>query len=888
MSIDNEYPTVAGTPTSKGSSTMMKINVNGKDYSVTDEKPLLSVLREEIGMLSVKEGCDDATCGTCVVIANGKLVKSCSRKASTFENQLIITTEGLSEREKDVYVEAFGEAGAVQCGFCIPGMVMAGKTLLDKNPDATRDDVAKSIRLDICRCTGYKKIEDAILSAGKMFRDEKEITESTARIRMTDRAHRPDAAEKTLGTGLFADDIRLEGMVHAKALRSKYPRALVNSIDTSKAAAHPDCIAILTADDVPENKIGHIVNDWDVMIHVGDITRYVGDALALVATAEEDKLDEILALIEVDYTELEPVTTPQDALRSDAPLIHERGNVCAVEHLTRGDVHGALAKSAHVVTRKFKVPWQEHAFLEPECAVAEPVEDGLRLYTSSQSVYDEQREVSRMLKLPPEKVRSSATLVGGAFGGKEDMSVQHHAALMAWHTKKPVKVKFSRQESLDYHVKRHPMDMEFTVGCDEKGHLTALRAVIISDTGAYASLGGPVLQRACTHAGGPYNFQNVDILGLAMHTNNPVSGAFRGFGVTQSLFAMEGCVNELAEMCGLDPWEIRYLNVVRPGDELPNGQIVDEAVGIAECLESLKGDFYKYPKAGLAIGIKNTGVGVGLVDTGRCTLSVEDGKVHIRTSASCMGQGIGSVVEHMLSETVDINPDRIVFELPDTARTPDSGTSTGSRQTLLTGEAVRRAAEQLRDALAEVGSIDRLEGREFFGEFSPPTDPMGSSKPNPVSHVAYSFGAQLVVLNAEGEVEKVIAVYDVGTVVNQQAAEGQIEGGVVMGLGYALTEEFKVEGGYPKTRFGQLGLIRSNKTPEIEVRFVKSPGLVPYAYGAKGIGEICLIPTAPACAQAYYNRDGKRRYSLPLEDTYYRQTRPAKVAAPLDTDSTNG
>jgi aldehyde oxidoreductase len=804
-------------------------------------------------------------------------VKSCSRKASTFQDQEITTTEGLSEREKEVYVEAFGETGAVQCGFCIPGMVMAGKVLLDKNPDATREDVTKGIRLNVCRCTGYKKVEDAILSAGQMLRDGKEITIPNARIRMTDRAHRPDAAEKTLGTGLFADDIRLEGMIHAKALRTRYPRALVNAIDTSKARRHPDCIAVLTAEDVPENKIGHIVNDWDVMIRAGDTTRYVGDALALVATADEGKLDEILALIEVDYTELKPVTTPQDALRADAPLIHEGGNVCAVEHLKRGDVRGALAGSAHVVTHKFKVPWQEHGFLEPECAVAEPVGDGLRLYTSSQSVYDEQREISRMLKMPTEQVRSSATLVGGGFGGKEDMTVQHHAALMAWHTQKPVKAKFSRQESLDYHVKRHPVDMEFTVGCDAKGRLTGLRAVLISDTGAYASLGGPVLQRACTHAGGPYNFQNVDILGLAMYTNNPVSGAFRGFGVAQSLFAMEGCVNELAEKCGLDAWEFRYLNAVRPGDELPNGQIVDEAVGIVECLDSLKGDFYQHPGAGLAIGIKNTGLGVGLVDTGRCLLSVEDGKVHIRTSASCMGQGVGSVVEHMLSETVDLTPDRIVYEMPDTARTPDSGTSTGSRQTLLTGEAVRRAAEQLRDALARVERLDQLEGQEFSGEFSPQTDPMGTSLPNPVSHVAYSFGAQLVVLDDSGQVEKVITAFDVGTVVNQQAAEGQIEGGVVMGLGYALTEEFKVEDGYPKTRYGQLGLIRSNKTPEIEVRFVRSPGLVPYAYGAKGIGEICLIPTAPACAQAYYNRDGKRRYSLPLEDTYYKQALPLKA-----------
>ncbi len=866
----------------------MKITVNGQDYSVTDELPLLSVLRDEIGMLSVKEGCDDATCGTCLVIAGGKLVKSCSRKASTFEDQEIVTTEGLSQREQEVYVEAFGETGAVQCGFCIPAMVMAGKALLDKNPDATRDDVSKGIRLDVCRCTGYKKIEEAILLAGQMLRDDKEVHGSNARIRISDRAHRPDAAEKTLGTGLFTDDIRLDGMIHAKALRTKYPRALINAIDTSKARAHPDCLAVLTADDVPENKIGHIVNDWDVMIRVGDTTRYVGDALALVATADEAKLDEILALIEVDCTELVPITTPQDALRADAPMIHERGNVCAVEHVSRGDVRGSLAGSAHVVTRKFTVPWQEHGFLEPECAVAEPVGEGLRLYTSSQSVYDEQREISRMLKLPPEQVRSTATLVGGGFGGKEDMTVQHHAALMAWHTKKPVKVKFSRQESLDYHVKRHPMDMEFTVGCDQSGRLTALRAILISDTGAYASLGGPVLQRACTHAGGPYNFQNVDILGLAMYTNNPVSGAFRGFGVAQSLFAMEGCVNELAEMCGLDPWEFRFLNVVRPGDELPNGQIVDEAVGIVECLESLKGDFYEHPEAGLAIGIKNTGLGVGLTDTGRCLLSVEDGKVHIRTSASCMGQGIASVAEHMLSETVDLTPDQIVFELPDTARTPDSGTSTGSRQTLLTGEAVRRAAEQLRDALAEVEGLDQLEGREFFGEFSPPTDPMNSTKANPVSHVAYSFGAQLVLLDDQGAVDRIITAFDVGTVVNQQAAEGQIEGGVVMGLGYALTEKFTVEGGYPKTRYGQLGIFRSNRTPQIEVRFVSSPGLVPYAYGAKGIGEICLIPTAPACAQAYYKRDGKRRYRLPLEDTYYRQARPAKLQAPPENESTIG
>lgn len=852
---------------------MTTINVNGRDYPVSGDKSLMAVLRDEVGTLSVKEGCDDSTCGTCLVVAGGKLVKACSRKAATFEGQQIVTTEGLSEREKDVYVHAYGETGAVQCGFCTPAMVMASKVILEKNPDPSREEITKGLRLDICRCTGYRQIVDAVELAGSMLREDTEVVPSGERIRMSDRAHRPDVADKVLGTGKFADDVRLPGMVFAKALRSPSPRGLVRAMNLDVARAHPNCLAILTSDDVPENKIGHVTQDWDVLIPIGTHTRYVGDALALVASDDQDKLDEIIGLIDLDYEELPPVTSPQEALRPDAPLIHEGGNVLDIEHTKRGNVAKALRESAFTVTRKFETPWQEHAFMEPECAVAEPWEGGVRMYTSSQSVYDEQHAVARMLKLPMDKVRSSATYVGGGFGGKEDMSVQHHAALMAYHLNRPVKVKFSRTESLNYHVKRHPMHMEFTVGCDVRGRLTGVRVVILSDTGAYASLGGPVLQRACTHAGGPYAIDNFEVLGMALYTNNTPSGAFRGFGVVQSQFGMETCVNELAELVGLDPWEMRYLNVVRPGDALPNGQIADESTGIAEVLESLKGDFYEHPEAGLAIAHKNTGVGMGLKDTGRCILSVEDGKVHIRTSASCMGQGVGQVTMHVLSETVDLRPDQIVFELPDTERTPDSGTSTGSRQTLFTGEATRLAAVQLRDALAEVGDLAALEGREWFGEFSPETDVVDSPKEHPVSHVAYGYGAQMVTLNAKGEVEKVLAVYDVGTVMNEQAAVGQIEGGVMMGLGYGLTEEFVIEGGYPQTKYGKLGLIRADKMPEVEVRFVKGPGTLPYAYGAKGMGEICLIPTAPAAAQAYYKRDGKRRYSLPLRDTAYK---PAK------------
>jgi selenium-dependent xanthine dehydrogenase len=836
---------------------------------------LVDALRGEIGALSVKVGCDDSTCGTCMVIADGRLVKACNRPASAFVGQQILTTEGLSEREKAVYTHAYAETGAVQCGFCTPGMVMASKALLDKTPEPSRDDVAKALRTDICRCTGYRQIIDAVLLSGEMLRTDAAVESAVApRLRVSDSAPRADAAEKVLGTGLFADDVRLPGMVFAKALRSPTARGLFKGLGLDAAKAHPDCLAILTAADVPENKIGHITQDWDVMIPVGECTRYVGDALALVASTNESTLDEILGLIELDYEPLPPVTSPQQALSPDAPLIHEGGNVLDIQHVKRGAPDRVIRESAYSVTRKFKTPWQEHAFMEPECAVAEPEGDGVRMYTSGQSVYDEQREIARMLALPKDKVRSTTMLVGGGFGGKEDMSVQHHAALMAWHLRKPVKVKFSRTESFAYHTKRHPMDMEFTVACDETGKLTAVKVIILSDTGAYASIGSPVLQRACTHAGGPYVVPNFEVLGMALYTNNPVSGAFRGFGVVQSQFGMESCVNELAEMVGLDAWEMRYLNVVRPGDCLPNGQIADESTGIVQVLDNLKGDFYANPRAGLAVAHKNTGIGMGLPDVGRCILSVEEGKVHIRTSAACMGQGVGQVVTHVLCETVDLRLDQIVYELADTARTPDSGTSTGSRQTLFTGEATRLAALQLRDALAEVdGDLARLEGREWFGEFFPHTDPLDTTAEHPVSHVGYGYGAQLVTLTATGEVEKVLAVYDVGTVMNQQSAVGQIEGGVMMGLGYGLTEEFVVEDGIPKTRYGQLGLIRANKMPPVEVRFVTGPGTLPYAYGAKGMGEICLIPTAPAAAQAYYLRDGKRRYSLPLQDTFYKRAR---------------
>ncbi len=858
---------------------MVTFRVNGTRYSCDDnKKKLISFLREDLRLTSVKNGCEQGACGSCTVVINGKAMRACITRIEKLEGASVITTEGLSEREKEVYTHCFAAAGAVQCGYCIPGMVMSAKALLDVNDNPTPEEIKKALRGNICRCTGYVKIEQAIVMAAAYFREKKEIAAVCPSGKIGENIFRLDAAEKTLGTGEYTDDVVVDGMLYARALRSLYPRARVLHIHTEEALAHPQAVQVFTAKDIPgQNKIGHLKQDWDTIIPEGGITRYIGDTIALAVAQTEEALAEMLSLIKVEYEVLRPLTSPPEAMASGAPEIHEgvKGNILSEEHLQRGDVEAILKTAAHVVTRHYSVPFTEHAFMEPECAIAMPEgEDGVFLYTGGQSIYDEQREIAGMLGIAKEKVHVQSKLVGGGFGGKEDMSVQHHAALAAWLLKKPVKVRFSRQESINVHPKRHAMEMDFTTACDENGQILALKAVLIADTGAYASLGGPVLQRACTHAGGPYNFQNVDILGKAVYTNNPPAGAFRGFGVTQSAFAFEANLNLLAEAVGISPWEIRYRNAVRPGDVLPNGQIADRSTAMAECLLAVKDIYEQAPYAGIASCFKNAGTGVGIPDTGRCLISVEtDSRVHIRTSAACIGQGFATVALQMACETTGLRPGQFVVEVPDTTRTPNTGTTTASRQTVLSGEAIVRACQKLKAELDEGASLRDLSGREFYAEFCPPTDPLGSDKPNPVSHVAYGFAVQVVLLNEQGKVEKVVAAYDAGNIVNPLACEGQIEGGIAMGLGYGLTEDYPLEDGYPRAKYGTLGLFRATETPPMEIKLIRKGDYNENAHGSKGVGELATIPTAPALQGAYYKLDGVFRQKLPLENTFYRKAK---------------
>ena len=526
--------------------------VNGKSVTTTRKQSLLRFLRDELKLTSVKDGCSQGACGACTVIIDGETCRACVPTTDTLEGRNIITVEGLTDWESKVYTYAYGEAGAVQCGFCIPGMVMCTKALLDKNPDPTEAEIRYAIRNNYCRCTGYVKIIAAIRLAAKIKREGIIPEDSATDWKIGSRVHRLDVEEKVLGYGKYPDDFYFDNMCYGSAVRSKYPRARVLSIDISAAKALPGVVAVLTAEDVPgENLVGHLKHDQYTLIPVGGLTHYLGDAIALVVAEDRETLEKAKKLVKVEYEVLPAIHNIEEAAAPDAPLVYdeETSNVQAYKHVCRGNAEEAIKHAAHVISHHFETPWTEHAFLEPECVVSYMDSDGdVFLITTDQSSHTTLHECTRLLG--SKKVKVQNALVGGGFGGKEDMSVQHHAALMTYCTGRAVKVSLTRAESLLVHPKRHHFVMDFTMGCDENGKIMGVKAKVTSDTGAFASLGGPVLERACTHAAGPYAYENFEIEGTAYYTNNPPAGAFRGFGVTQTCFAVETLLNMMADEIG--------------------------------------------------------------------------------------------------------------------------------------------------------------------------------------------------------------------------------------------------------------------------------------------------------------------------------------------------
>ncbi len=849
----------------------LDFTLNGEAVGVEVDADLtmLEVLREVRGLTSVKDGCaPEGSCGACTVLIDGRAVVSCAQPASRLPGRSVVTHEGLPAADRERWADAFVVAGASQCGFCSPGIVMKSEALLRRNPDPTRNEIAQAMKGNLCRCTGYVKIIDAIGLAAAARRGVP-LPEIDTSGRVGSRTARLRGRELALGDKPYVNDLRPAGLVHGALRFSDHPRARILRIDVSKARAHPGVVAVATAADVPgERTQGSITRDWPQLVAEGEITRYVGDVLAVVAAESRHAAREAVRLIEVEYEVLPPVTDPLVAMAPDAPALHADGNVLSVSWLRRGDVDAALASAAHVISETFQTQFIEHAFLEPESALAVPAPDGsIDISSQGQGIWEDRRQIASFLGEPEERVRVTMVASGGGFGAKEDLGPQCHAALLARLTGRPARVTLSRAESLNFHVKRHPIRSEYTVGCDEEGRLLAVRARLIGDTGAYASVGAKVLERATGHACSAYRVPNVDVEARAVYTNNPPCGAMRGFGANQVNFAMEGMLDRLAERVGVDGWEIRWRNALAEGDQFSTGQTLGPGVGLRQTLLAVRDAYRGARYAGIACGVKNSGIGNGLTERGRVVLRPEaDGSVTLCHSWTEMGQGCDTVLAQIACEELGL-PARMVQVQVDTRHELDTGQTTASRATTLGGRAVIDAAEKLRRELGDA-SLASLSGREFYGEFTVDwTTPPEATTPDPVTHFAYGWATQVVVLDDDGRLAKVVAAHDVGRAINPTLLEGQIEGGVHMGLGHALTEEFVVTDGRPATTtLKSLGIIPPTGMPPVEVIFIEEPS--PYGpYGAKGVGEIALVPTASAVAGALHAFDGIRRTRLPMRDS---------------------
>jgi selenium-dependent xanthine dehydrogenase len=861
----------------------MEFTLNGRPVSVEvrNGASLLDALREGAGLTSVKDGCaPEGSCGACTVMVEGKAVVSCAQPAARFEGRHITTQEGLTPEQRDVWARSFVAAGASQCGFCSPGIVMKAESLLAKNLDPSREEVARALAGNLCRCTGYVKIVDAVRLAAAAKRGEA-LPEIDTSGKVGSRTARYQGLELALGDKPYINDMTAPGLLHGAIRWSDHPRATVLRIDTSRSEAHPGVVRVATAADVPGNRVqGLITKDWRQFVAEGETTSYVGDVLAVVVAEDRNAAREAASLIDVEYDVLEPVTDPFDALAEDAPKLHENGNVLSVSPVKRGDVDAALATAAHVATETFRTQFIEHAFLEPESALAVPEDDGtMHVYSQGQGVWDDRRQVASVLGVDEQRVRVTQVSNGGAFGAKEDLNVQAHAALMASLTGRPVRITMSREESIAFHPKRHPITMEYTVGCDAEGHLVAVRARMVGDTGAYASVGDKVLERAAGHACGAYKVPNVDVEARAVYTNNPPCGAMRGFGSNQSQFAMEGMLDILAEKAGIDGWEVRWRNALDVGDTFGTGQVLGPGVGVKPCLEAVRDAFRSARYAGISCGVKNTGVGNGLPEFGKAILRPEDdGTVTLFHSWTEMGQGSNTVLAQIACTELDLPYERLRVVV-DTMRELETGQTTASRATVLGGRAIIEAAAKLKASL-NGGKLEDLAGQEFYGEVQgPPTAKPGKGEPGQATHFAYGWAAQVVILDDDGRIEKVVAAHDVGRVINPTLLEGQIEGGLHMGLGHSLSEELVCEGGRPvTTTLKSLNIIPPAGMPPVECVFVEEHQ-PEGPYGAKGVGEIALVPTAGAVAGALFAFDRIRRTSLPMKDSPAARAAVPRLAA---------
>ena len=932
----------------------MELTINGEKVSIEPQpgEMLADLLRERLNLTGTKIGCNEAECGSCTVLIDGEPVLSCAYPSAKAAGKNILTIEGLAGqtaekqdnmRSDDQKVkadialhplqEAFINHGAVQCGFCIPGQLMTAYALLEENPEPSSSDIQHALKDTLCRCAGYPTIERAIQAAAKSLRSNSTVEPPMIAADSHDpkdiigtRQIRPDAVDKVTGAAKFTDDLKFPGMLHAAVKRAGIPHGILKHLDIERAASLPGVVAVLTAEDIPgEQNHGLVINDWPALIGIGERVRYVGDSVAIVAAKSREIACQAIQKIEAVYESLEVVADPVRAKQADAPQLHENGNMLKHIKVRKGDVTQGFKEADIILEHTFHTQTTDHAFMEPECSIAVPTHDNrMEIYVGSQIPYSDRNQVARTLGWPEERVRVIGQLMGGGFGGKEDIAGQIHAALLANKTGRPVKLLWDRHESLLVHPKRHATQIRVKLGAKNDGNLAAVETELFGDTGAYASLGEKVLTRATTHSSGPYDAPHARADCYAMYTNNPPAGAFRGFGVLQSAFAIETMTDLLAERLERDPVDLRRQNALRVGSITNTGQTLRESVGLLECIDKVDAEMRRLaqvdgylnpfkPKItdenphivrswGFAVAYKNTGLGGGAPDKAGAEVELfADGTLEVRTSSAELGQGLVTVLQMIIAEEFSVPAKRVKVLVMDTDLTPDGGPTTASRQTYVTGNAARYAAKTLREAitttlaerydqppeqvrfveglaqvnghrvsLGEVVEIMRSEGREpkvLYEYWAPKTQPLGTGGD---MHFAFSFAAQaaeVAVNTRTGEVDvlRVIAANDVGKAINPLGLQGQVEGGVVMGIGHALTENFIVDDGIPFTdRLARYRMPNITQTPEI-TSFIVEALTTEGPYGAKGVGEIVSIPTIPAITNAIYHAIGVRIDRLPVD-----------------------
>ena len=850
----------------------MEFRVNGKpvQWDGDNDELLLDVLRDDLGIKSPKVGCSpQANCGSCCVEVDGQAQLSCSFKMKRADGADVKTIEGLDDRVQDALAEAFAGFGGTQCGFCTPGIAMRAAVLLRDNPDPSADAIAQSLKKHICRCTGYTKIIESIQQAGAILRGEEVKFRSNGSDGVGARLRKLDAYDLTLGKRHYVADLEMEGMVHGVMILSDYARARVTSIDWSRCKEVDGFVDFISAADVPgKRNVGLIVKDWPVFVAEGELTRYVGDCLGVVVCKTRRAARAAQPLVDVEYEVMDPVTDPYEAMDPHAPHVHDGGNILAKCEFKRGNAWDALRSSAHVVSHRFTTQRIEHAFLEPEAAIAMPHPDheGVRVWSQSQGVYQDRVQLASLLGLPEEKVQVILVPNGGGFGGKEDLSVQGQTAVAARKLGVPVRIELTRDESIRVHPKRHPITMDYKVGCDDDGKLTVVWARMVGDTGAYASVGMKVLERAAGHSTGCYEVPNVDVEAVTVYTNNLPCGAFRGFGANQANFAMESCVDELCALGGFDRWQFRYDNALRIGSTTATGQVLEGGVGALACLDAIKPHYDAHiDRCGIALGLKNTGVGNGKADEGRAKIIVRaPDQFEVHHGWTDMGQGANTMAVQFFCNETGI-PAAQVTVVVDTDHQVACGMTTASRATSLIGNAVLDACVKFNADRESIG-LSQMVGRECRGEWicDWSTKPGDFSK-KVVTHYSYSYACQCAIVGEDGRIAKVVAAHDAGKIINPTLFEGQIEGSVHMGLGYALTEDMPCdESGWPvSTRIKDCGILPAHDTPEIEVIGVEVADPIG-PHGAKGVGEIGLVPTAPAVANTFWAVDKQRRRKLPF------------------------